>query len=73
MTKKNVTLMEDPATLAEVARIVSDVDDRGWIVCNSSDCKHADNGKCTIFAMKDVLPMKPGVPCLNYSRLHGES
>lgn len=73
MSKDIKILMEDPDTLAEVSRIVSDVDDRAWLVCGNSGCNHAIAGKCTIFAVKDVPPMQPNMPCLNYRKLHGET
>lgn len=73
MTTRRQYLHENPDTMAELSRIVSDVDDRAWVICERHSSDGAMSGKCTIFAVKDVLPMRPDTLCANYKKLHGEA
>lgn len=73
MKKRETIITGDQTTIDAVARIVTDVDDRAWVICSESDCQNSESGKCTIFALKGVPRMKPGKPCADYRRIHEET
>lgn len=42
--------------------------DRAYVVCTFDDCALHLKGRCTIYTVPDVPPMKTGQPCSSYEK-----
>jgi len=56
----------DPDITEKLDRMLTGENDRAFIICSFTDCVNNTNGRCTIFAVKDVPKMKRTVPCEHY-------
>ena len=50
----------------ELDKLLTGPNDRAFLVCISTDCKHNTKGHCAIFTLLDVPRMKTGQPCKRY-------
>ncbi|HWI41181.1 MAG TPA: hypothetical protein VNX25_06790 [Verrucomicrobiae bacterium] len=52
-----------PEVVERLEQLLDTQQQRVWVVCSIPDCRHHENGHCTLFSQGEAPRMKPGVPC----------
>ena len=56
----------NPDIAEKLDKLLTGPNDRAFLICEYSDCKFNEKGRCSIYAVQDVPKMKTKAPCDSY-------